>query len=95
MPLFLLAALGVGAYLLLSKSSSSGLAQLQQQSAAQANSNPYAPPAGWSDFNAQANALNLSQADAQQAYDIGLSPQEYVDSGLQGTAPGATIGPQG
>jgi hypothetical protein len=33
-------------------------------------------------FNAQAQALGLNAADAAQAAAIGLTPQEYVDSGL-------------
>jgi hypothetical protein len=38
-------------------------------------------------FNAQAQALGLNQAQAQQASDLGLSPQDYVNSGMgQGTA---------
>jgi hypothetical protein len=85
-PLIILGLVAAGGYVLLSKSSTSGggsavasaqQAALQQQAAA--------ATASAQAFNSQAQALNLTQAQAQEAYDIGLSPQEYVDSGMTGT----------
>jgi len=96
--LLLLGLLGVGAYLLLSKPAGAAggatgpglpgalpygvappgsVSPGDQLLAAQANAQAQA-------FNAQAQALGLSQAQAQEAADIGLSPQEYVDSGMGG-----------
>ena len=38
-------------------------------------------------FNAQAQQLGLTQAQAQEAYSLGLMPQDYVNSGMaQGAA---------
>jgi hypothetical protein len=45
-------------------------------------------------FYAQAQALGLSSADAQNAYSLGLSPQDYINAGMQGSAFGS-VNPAG
>lgn len=79
-------------YLAFSKPSSAtkaATAAAAQQATTQANQAALAATANAQAFNAQAQALGLSQQDAQAAYDLGLTPQEYVNAGLQGTAGGS------
>jgi hypothetical protein len=81
----LLAALGLGGLYLLTRSSNANAAttgpnpsqaQLNQLNALNQQS---------ADFNAQAQALGLTQQQAQDAYDTGLSPQEYSEGVLNAT----------
>jgi hypothetical protein len=64
-----------------SSSSSSAVTSAQQSAQYQAGF----ASANAQAFNSQAQALGLSQADAQNAANLGLTPQEYVDGGLTGT----------
>jgi squalene cyclase len=69
-----------------SSSSSSGNAATNASQTAQYNAAQA--------FDQQAQALGLTQAQAQQAWDIGLTPQEYVDSGM-GTSGGSAASATG
>ena len=82
MPSFLiLAALGVGAYLVLSSKSASASSSPQ---ASQPGAPAYATPGQFGSSNPTPIAAPqpiLSQADAYAAQQMGLTPQQYVDSG--------------
>jgi hypothetical protein len=83
---------GAAAYVLTSKSSTSAASGTGQTPAqlAQANASFQAAQA----FDAQAQALGLTQAQAQAAYDTGLTPQEYAQGVLgQGTQTGLAGNP--
>jgi hypothetical protein len=85
-----------GAYYLYSKSSSGNLAN-QSQSATQANNAALSlqgaqASAAAQQFNSEAQSLGLTQDQAQEAYDTGLSPSEYA-SGVLGSSSGSASGP--
>jgi len=91
-PLALLALAGVG-YLALKKPSAATPSATSAASAnATAQANAQALQA--QQFYAQAQALGLSSADAQNAYSLGLDPQSYINAGMQGSAFGS-VNPAG
>jgi hypothetical protein len=90
-PLLWLGLLAGGAYLYTkSSSSSSSSGSLSQQSSAATQLANLQANQGTADaaaqFNAQAQALGLTQTQAQEAYDTGLSPSEYAQGVLGQTA---------
>ena len=72
----ILAALGIGAYLIFSSKSTSSAASPAATAAAATAAAQQA--ATLQAFNDQANALGLTQEQAQNAYALGISPQEMA-----------------
>jgi hypothetical protein len=86
-PLLLLGLVGVGGYLLLKGGTSSNLAAAQAQANAAANAQPqYAAPGAFG------SATALTPADLANAQSLGLTPQEYADAGLSGSASASAAG---
>lgn len=88
-PLLLIGALGLGGYLLVSSKSGGGsnVAAAQQASASQFGGlNPSGQIGAQSSQYGGVNPGPLSPADAANAASMGLSSQEYIDGGLQGSA---------
>jgi hypothetical protein len=74
-PLIILGAVAVGGYFLLKGSGSSSTASAQQAAAAAPNPAAY-PSAAVTAFDSQAQALGMTQDQAQSAYDQGVTAEQ-------------------
>ena len=96
-PLIILGLVGVGGYLLLKGTGTSNVAAAQQAAAQAPNPGAY-PSAAVAAFDSQAQALGMTQDQAQAAYDQGVAPEQLSSwlagqGGSQATASGSFYDP--